>query len=316
MHRRLVELSKLDVGLCTFAVPLKECGWWRIGGPADLLVEPGSGEQLQTLLSALKRLDLTHVIIGDGSNILFDDKGFRGVVIRIGRRMSSVAVQGTDVVAGAGCFVPRLVSRLGRSGLSGLEHAVGIPGTLGGLVSMNGGSQRKSIGSNIVMVWTVDAIGVVKQYSREECQFAYRKSAFQQNNEVIYMVRLSLNVGNKDDIRTEMLGVLRSRRNKFPLKLPNCGSVFVSNPEMYDSVGPPGEVIEKCGLKGFRVGGAMVSEDHANFIVNIENASSVDVLKLIEHVNRRVFEKYGCLLKTEIKYICAEGGHFDATKLD
>jgi len=303
MRDTLQNLVKLDIGACSFDAPLSHHSWWQIGGPADLLVEPGSIEQVQTLMRELDRLALPYVVIGDASNLLFDDQGVRGVVIKIGRSLSQWAIQDQWVTAEAGAFVPRLVRRIGGAGLSGLEHAIGIPGTLGGLVLMNGGSMRQGVGSHVDRVWAVDREGVLKEYDHAACSFAYRHSALQMEKVVVVRVRLHCSQGDKKAIRREMLDILRSRRYKFPLKLPNCGSVFISDPAMYTIVGPPGKIIEDAGFKGYRVGDAMIPAIHANFIVNLGAASSEDVLAIIRTVRLTVFQRTGFWLQCEVRYV-------------
>lgn len=307
MHDLLHRLSQENVGKCTFNASLAKHCWWKIGGPADLLAEPGSTEQLCTLKRCLHEMGLPNITIGDGSNLLFDDAGVRGVVIKIGRGLSRVLIDGDSIEAEAGCFVPRLISALGRAGYRGIEHAVGIPGTLGGLVLMNGGSQRKGIGTHVDKVWAVNSVGERVKYFHDECGFAYRTSAMQDDDVTIVRVRLKLPRGDKRLIRQKMLEILRERRRKFPLKQPNCGSVFLSDPKMYETVGPPGKVIEDCGYKGLRVGGAQIPELHANFIVNVGGARSADVLEVITTVREGVLHKTGFLLACEVRYVHPDG---------
>lgn len=304
MHKALQELALLDIGHCRFDAPLREHSRWRIGGPADLLIEPCSIQQVQTLRRALRELSIPYVIIGDGSNLLFDDEGVRGVVVKIGRALSRFSISDNELIdAEAGVFVPKLVRCAAKFGLSGLEHAIGIPGTLGGLIVMNGGSMQKGIGSNVERVRAVNIEGELVEYDQEACKFAYRYSTLQEADLVIVDARLRCDVGDPRTIRREMLGILRSRRAKFPLKQPNCGSVFLSDPAMYKTVGPPGKVIEECGFKGYRVGDAMIPHMHANFIVNAGNATSSDVLQIIRMVRNTVNDRKGCLMMCEARYV-------------
>ena len=238
-YNALRELSQLDVGRVQFNAPMAEHTWWHIGGAADLLVEPCRIDQVQTLMKALRYLKLPSIVIGRGSNLLFDDRGVRCVVVKIGRTLSRISIQGEFVISEAGAFVPCLVRNIAHSGLSGLEHAVGIPGTIGGLVLMNGGSMRKSVGNNVEKVWAVNSTGDILEYDHAGCRFAYRHSALQEQAVILVKVGLRLAGGTPRDIRRKMLEILAVRRDKFPLKHPNCGSVFLSDPEMYAAVGPP-----------------------------------------------------------------------------
>ncbi|PLX86168.1 MAG: UDP-N-acetylenolpyruvoylglucosamine reductase, partial [Desulfuromonas sp.] len=188
-------------------------------------------------------------------------------------------------------------------GLTGLEHIVGIPGTIGGLVLMNGGSQRRGIGENVVEVQLVEADGQIRTLSRQACQFAYRQSALQGKGSVLVAVELCCAKGERQQIRRAMLADLRERRGKFPRKEPNCGSVFLSTTEMHATVGPPGRIIEEAGLKGLRVGDAEVSRQHANFIVNLGRATSAQILELIARIRQVVDRSIGFDLRCEVRYV-------------
>jgi UDP-N-acetylmuramate dehydrogenase len=303
MHELLRELTRHDIGQCDFSVPLRDHSCWRIGGPADLLVVPRSIEQVRTLMRKLHRLSLPFVVIGGGSNVLFDDAGVRGVVVKIGRHLSRVEICGNLVTSEAGIFVPQLMRQIGRAGLAGLEHAIGIPGTLGGLVLMNGGSMRQNVGSRVDKVWGVDRDGVLVKFEHADCRFEYRCSALQRMDIVVVRVRLQGTPSDRRSICREMLHILRNRRQKFPLKLPNCGSVFLGDPALYTTAGAPGKIIEQCGLKGYRVGDAMIPHLHANFIVNLGAARSADVLSIIHQVRKVVQERIGVLLMCEVRYL-------------
>jgi len=193
------------------------------------------------------------------------------------------------------------------AGLAGLEHTIGIPGTIGGLVLMNGGSQRKGIGENVRRVEVVSCEGRAVVLNREECAFSYRRSALQGTGVVVVRVELECERQDSREIRRLMLDDLRERRRKFPRKVPNCGSVFLSTSEMHASVGPPGKIIERAALKGARIGDAEVSHQHANFIVNHGSASSRDVLALIAHIRQVVNRQIGFNLCCEVRYVSPEG---------
>jgi len=223
------------------------------------LVEPESVLQVQRLMRVVAACGVPLVVLGQGSNILFPDSGIRGVVLKISRRMSRVTVEGGRLVCQAGVWLPHLARRAGEAGIGGIEHVVGIPGTLGGLVTMNGGSQRRYIGSSVRRVWGVDPRGEEICLSNDECRFAYRSSALQHSGLAVVQVELEGPRTEAAASRREMLETLRSRRLKFPLKQPNCGSVFLCDETLYSSLGAPGKLIQEAGLKGLRVGGAQVS---------------------------------------------------------
>ncbi|RLB67391.1 MAG: UDP-N-acetylenolpyruvoylglucosamine reductase, partial [Deltaproteobacteria bacterium] len=247
------------------------------------------------------------IVIGQGTNLLFDDAGLRGIILKLGHNFSRVDINDNRITAEAGAWVPGVARKAMQAGLAGLEHIIGIPGTLGGLVLMNGGSQRKGIGDNVRRVWVVNRKGDLVTLSREECSFSYRQSALQGSGAVVVKVELECEREQSQQIRRLMLEDLGERRRKFPRKEPNCGSVFLSTGEMHASVGPPGKIIEEAGLKGARVGNAEVSQRHANFIVNCNGATSKDVLSLIAHIRQVVYERIGFDLCCEVRYVSPTG---------
>lgn len=303
----LQEVSRLDVGHCTFGAPLADYCTWRIGGPADLLVEPQNIPQIQRLLRFIHQQPLPCITIGQGSNLLFSDAGLRGIVLRLGQNFARMAISQGRIIAEAGLWVPGLARQAQQAGLAGLEHIVGIPGTLGGLVLMNGGSHRQSIGDLVEQVTVVEKDGEVRELSAVECHFSYRHSALQHRGAVVVSVQLRCPRGERSEIRRAMLADLRERRHKFPLRTPNCGSVFLSTAAMHASVGPPGRIIEEAGLKGRRIGDAEVSRQHANFIINHGHASACDVLQLISTIRAQVRSSIDFALDCEVRYVTPEG---------
>ena len=291
-----------------FDVSLKEISRWKVGGVAQVVVTPKSIDELQNILSKIEEWQLPYVVIAGTSNLLFDSKGLDAIAIQIGSALSQVSIHNFEIVAEAGIWVPCLARKAMQAGLTGLEHTCGIPGTLGGLVYMNGGSQRKGIGESVQFVETLDSNGGLHRYSREECGFAYRHSVFQSKDEIIIRVGLKLEKAkDKKVVHQEMLHILRDRSQKFPRRYPNCGSTFVSNPAMYAEFGPPGKVIEDCDLKGFSVGDAKVTEHHANFINNLGTATSDEVLELIKHIRDTVYKKTGYLMEVEARFVDVYG---------
>jgi len=291
----------------TFDAPLSEISRWRIGGAAWALVEPSSAEEASAVLRVVKRHEVPFVIVGETSNILFDSGGFDGVLMRIGPRMSAFTIEGRDIHAQAGVSIPVLARAAAEAGLTGMEHAAGIPGTLGGLVMMNGGSQRKGIGSVVERATCADEYGELFSIDHEGFGFSYRTSSLQKRTAAILDVDLRLDYGIADDIVAEIDGILAERASKFPLDIPNCGSTFLSDPAMYSQIGPPGRAIEEAGLKGLRFGGAEISKKHANFIVNNGGASDSDVLRLIAVIRTTVFERTGFLMDCEVRHLSPKG---------
>ena len=289
-------------------VRLADISWYRIGGTADVLIEPESADVISKLIKYLKQQNILYSVIGDTSNILFDDAGYRGVLIKISKSMGAIDIrQDGTVSAGAGVYVPCFVKNVVAAGLTGCVHAIGIPGTLGGLVIMNGGSQRKGIGEQLVSVTIVDKDGDIQTLSRDECRFAYRSSYLQEINCIVVGASFKYEQGDKEALHSEALSILVERRKKFPRKYPNCGSVFLSNPAMYPIVGPPGKAIQDVGLKGERKGNAQISPLHGNFIINLGNASCHDVLYLINRCRRTVEKETGFVMDTEVRFLPEDG---------
>lgn len=303
----ITELERLCPGGVEEDVDLSKISQWRIGGSADLVLRPSSTAEVSALIGWLTAQGIQPVIIGRTSNLLFDDAGLRVPCIQIGNRMAGIMLEGLRVHAQAGAWVPGLARRLMQSGLGGGEHVCGIPGTLGGLICMNGGSQRKGIGSSILNVESVDTMGQVQNRAAHDCNFNYRHSIFQVNGEIITAATLQFVRRPVTEMRAEMRAILADRRRKFPRKQPNCGSVFKSNPAMYADIGPPGAAIERLGLKGMREGGALISPLHANFIVNTNSATARDVLTLITRIGEAVEASTGYRMEAEACFVTSNG---------
>lgn len=304
----MATLQSILPGAVHEQVDLSALSRWRVGGVADCIVAPRTVDEVRKLMTFVNEAGLPYVVIGSSSNLMFADEGLRVLGIHFGAAFASMRIDGDSVWSQAGVWVPEFARQVARAGLTGAEHVCGIPGTLGGLIYMNGGSQRKGIGDNIVEVTTMTPEGELRYYDQSSCTFAYRASRFQGTHEIILEARFQFDhSGESEAIRRSMLTILRQRRQKFPRKLPNCGSVFVSNPAMYDEYGPPGAVIEKCGLKGMKHGGAQISPLHANFIVNNGKATASDLLYLINKVRDTVKQHTGYDMPAEVRYLTPEG---------
>ncbi len=288
-------------------VSLSEVSAWKTGGVASLMIEPDTEDRLVDVLLYLHAINLGAIVIGNTSNLLFDDRGLSVPLIKISSKLSHVLCVDDNVYAQAGIWVPGFALKMMTHCLSGVEHISGIPGTLGGLVCMNGGSLRKCIGSSIISVKSIDFFGNVFQRSASECAFAYRSSIYQKKKEIITSVRMLLSSKPRPSIRNEMLSILRARRKKFPRKSPNCGSVFKSSPTLYNKLGPPGFVIQKLGFSGCSIGGAVVSPQHANFIVNRGNATSRDIIKLVQSIHSKVLSETNFSLEAEPLFVSFDG---------
>lgn len=280
--------------------PLSRHCTLKIGGVADYFSEPETELEIIFSLQFAIKNDLPYFVIGHGSNILFDDLGYRGLIIKIGEKFSKISIKGTKVLAQAGAWMPYVARKSQAKGLAGLEHTIGIPGNIGGIVVMNAGSQRKSISERLIKVRALDKDGKIHELSKEDCAFGYRKSIFQTKGWIILTAELNCEATSSKVIRTEMLKILRDRRGKFPRKSANCGSVFKSSPELYKKHGPPGHIIENLGLKGISVGGVGISKKHANFFVNTGSGKSKDFEELLHLVQDSFMKKHGCKLIEEV----------------
>jgi UDP-N-acetylmuramate dehydrogenase len=286
-------------------VHLSELTYWKIGGQCSAVFYPNSASSLQFILKLLEQYSVNCNIFGKTSNLLFTSNDIEGALIVLGKEFDYLTNIGKGHFAiGAGASVPWTSYALGSRGLSGLEHAIGIPGSFGGLLYMNGGSMRRAVGEVVKSVKVLNRKkNKIESIKVNDCGFSYRKSIFQNNEYIILEVEVLLSPAKPKEIKAEMLHILRQRRSKFPLKLPSCGSVFKSTPSIYESYGPPGKIIEDMGMKGLAIGGARISNEHANFIVNENMATSEDVMRLIEHVSDNFYRKTNIRLPTEVNFV-------------
>ncbi|WP_144744330.1 UDP-N-acetylmuramate dehydrogenase [Enorma burkinafasonensis] len=272
---------------------------YRIGGPADLFVTCHSYHALRRTVDVLARERVPWVVIGRGSNLLVADEGYRGAVITLGNEFGRtvLADDGRTLTVGAGVVLMRLVNEAYAKGLSGLEFAVGIPGTVGGAVSMDAGTRTEWIGSVVKEVVTFKPGAGFRHYGAGDIVWGYRTCTLPRD-EIVLEATLELEPAAKLDIRTKMERYLSRRRRTQPIGVASCGSVFRNPPE-----GSVGKMVEDCGLKGFSVGGAEVSPVHGNFIVNTGTATASDVAAVIRHVYEKVQEEYGVELQPEVKFL-------------
>ena len=270
---------------------------FRIGGKADFLALVQSVEEIAGIIKLCRENDVKYTILGNGSNVLVSDEGIDGVVIKISGKMSAVRVEGEKIFAQAGALLSVISHTAMENGLTGLEFASGIPGTLGGALYMNAGAYGGEMKDITKKITYMDSCGEIHEISGKDAGFGYRKSIFSENECIILSAELQLMPGNKEEIAGKMAELNGKRREKQPLNLPSAGSTF-KRPQGYFA----GKLIEDCGLKGYRAGGAMVSEKHSGFVVNYDNASAEDVKRLIKEVQAQVYEKFGVMLEPEVKF--------------
>ncbi len=293
-YNALVAIDGLDV---TQDASLAQCTTYRIGGPADLLVVANSYRALASAVRVLGQEGVPWVILGRGSNILASDQGYRGCVIRLGREFSRMMVEGTLVTAGSGVLLTKLVNETLTRELSGLECCAGIPGTVGGALSMDAGSRHEWIGRVVRDVVTFRPGEGMVRYAGSQIEWGYRWSSIP-SNEIILEATFELTPSTRDAIALEMNRRLARRRATQPTGKPCCGSVFRNPGDR--SVGA---LLEGCGLKGLRIGGACVSEKHANFVVNEGGATAMDVVQVINQMHDTVRDRYGVELTPEVKFL-------------
>ncbi|MCJ7805017.1 UDP-N-acetylmuramate dehydrogenase [Patescibacteria group bacterium] len=264
---------------------------FRLGGPADWLYQVKNEKDLIEAIAFCRQKKIPFLILGGGSNILFSDKGFRGMIIRMENR--GIKIENEKVIAGAGSPLNKLVKLTAENSLTGLEFLAGIYGTVGGAIVGNAGAWQENIGDKVKRVEIFDKNHQFKWLNREKCQFAYRQSRFKKNEEIILKAEFKLKKGNEREIKRK-IGENMRKREKQP-KESSAGSIFI-NPKPKSA----GLLIEACGLKGKKIGKAQISEKHANFIVNLGGAKAADVLELIALAQKKVKEKFKITLQPEI----------------
>ncbi|OWZ83954.1 UDP-N-acetylmuramate dehydrogenase [Natranaerobius trueperi] len=270
---------------------------FKIGGPADIFLSPSKIEEIEWALEVAKKEDINYYVLGNGSNVLIDDQGLRGMVIYLGENYTDVKVNGTNITAQSGVSLKELSLLALENNLTGLEFAVGIPGTLGGGVYMNAGAYGGQLGDAIEEVVCI-VQGNIKTYQKDSIEFGYRSSTFQKEGAVILEGVVSLDKDKHTEIKKLMDDFTQRREDKQPVEMASAGSVF-KRPEGYYA----GKLIQDSGLKGHKIGGAQVSTKHCGFIVNIGNASSNDVKKMIQYIQQTVKAKFGVSLERELRYL-------------
>jgi len=278
-------------------VPLSEKSTFRIGGPATLFIQPDSQEQIALTLTFAARENIPLMVLGAGSNILFADEGYSGAVLHLGGAFAEIRREGAHLIScQAGAKLSDLCEFAQSQGLAGLEFAYGIPGTVGGAVYMNAGAYGGQIEDVVQTASFVDIDGKLTEFTAAQMAFDYRRSAFMKMSGALTGATFKLTPAPPEEIRAKMDDYMARRREKQPLEHPSAGSTFKRPPGNYASA-----LIDQCGLKGLRAGGAAVSEKHAGFIVNLGGATCKDVLELIGQVQRRVEAETGYKLEREVQ---------------
>ena len=276
--------------------PMSRHTTFRIGGPAALMALPGTMEEVQTVFKTAAELDVEPFFLGNGSNLLVADKGYPGFIVKLTRDFDEIREVSRGVEAGSAVLLSRLSNALVGRGLTGLEFASGIPGSVGGAVTMNAGAYGGEMAQVLEEVAFLDEAGEVCTLPASECDFGYRHSIFSNRKCLILEARFHLEPGDPATIKARMDELTARRREKQPLEFPSAGSMFKRPPGHFAAA-----LIDQCGLKGLTVGGAQVSEKHAGFVVNRGGATCADVLELAQRVRERVLAQTGVELEMEVK---------------
>ena len=279
--------------------PIREYTTFKVGGPVDLVVIVKNKNELKSVLQLITQIGIPWMVIGKGSNLLITDDGLDGVVILLdGDFKSSQIFENKMLYCGAGMELSEVSELAFQNGYTGSEFAIGIPGSFGGGIFMNAGAYDGETSSIIHEVEWMNENGDIYNFSKKNCSFEYRKSFFQKNKGIILGATLSLELGNLAEIKAKMDDLTEKRNSKQPLECPSAGSTFKRPPGYY-----AGTLIQEAGLKGFSLGGAQVSEKHAGFVINANQATAEDILKLMDHIRKRVFEYAQVWLVPEVRIL-------------
>jgi UDP-N-acetylmuramate dehydrogenase len=273
---------------------MKKHTTFRLGGNAEILVTPNKYTDIQAIIEVCNKFGTKYYLIGNGSNTLVKDSGFDGVIIKTSH-LNKIEIDDTKITAQCGALLPVLAQHALKSALTGMEFLSGIPGTVGGAVCMNAGAYGKEICSVIESVKILYSNGTIRDLKREEISFSYRHTDLQDQNIIVLETSFKLEHGDINEIKSYTETLRKKRQTTQPLEHPNAGSIFKKCGEF-----PAGYLIDRAGLKGYSVGGAQVSEKHANFIVNKGSASASDIIALIEYIEKVIKEKDNLILDTEV----------------
>ena len=278
--------------------PMSRHTTFRIGGNADYFVKPGNADEVAAVIVVCREYNIPYFILGNGSNLLVSDDGYRGMIINIMDNMDSVTVDGRIITAQAGAMLVRVSVMARDNALTGLEFASGIPGTIGGAVYMNAGAYGGEMKNVVKTVRAIDEYGRIYELDSEKMDFSYRHSIVEERKLIVLEVTLELEHGSREAIDDRMKELAEARRSKQPLEYPSAGSTF-KRPEGYFA----GKLIMDAGLRGYSVGGAQVAEKHCGFVINKGGATASDVEELIRDVQHDVDDKFGVTLEPEVKML-------------
>ena len=292
-------IRKIDEEYIIENVPMAEHSSFKAGGNADLMVLPQSIDQLKEVLQILAGCDYPYMILGNGSNILVRDGGYRGIMVKMGSAFDDVQVDGNRVVCGAGALLSVAAKTAAAAGLAGLEFASGIPGSIGGAAFMNAGAYDGEMKFVLEKARVISKDGSADRYmTPDELDMGYRHTVLHETGDIVAEAVFKLEAGNIDEIKAKIADLTQRRNSKQPVSFPSAGSFF-KRPTGYFA----GKLVQDAGLKGLTVGGAQVSELHSGFVINIGGATATDILQLMEIVQQTVMDKFGVMLEPEVRII-------------
>ena len=296
----ILEKSKLNKENLYYDEPMAKHTSFKIGGPADVFIKVDNIEELKETLDLSKKNQIPLTIIGNGSNLLVTDKGIRGITAKLNLKDIEIKNENNKQIikVDAGVPVGLLAQKLLKEEITGFEELSGIPGTIGGAVIMNAGAHGKELKDILKKVTAMDYNGNIHEFTNEECLFSYRNSRFQKEKYIILQATLELEKGNSTEIKEKMDEYMQFRKEKQPIEYPNAGSTFKRGEDFVTA-----KLIDEAGLKGYKIGGAQVSEKHAGFIVNVDNATAKDVIELTDYIKEKIEEKFGKKINLEIQII-------------
>ena len=280
--------------------PMSSHCTFRAGGTAKYYVIPDEYTKVRDVLRLCVEENIPYYVIGNGSNLLVQDDGFDGVIIEIDSALAEIEINGNEIVAKAGAKLSKIAVKALNESLTGFEFAHGIPGNLGGAVTMNAGAYGGEMKDVLKWVKVLDNNGEMKTLKAEELELGYRTSIIVKEKMIVLEACIELHEGNRDETEMHMKELMAKRKEKQPLEYPSAGSTF-KRPEGYFA----GKLIQDAGLKGYRVGGAMVSEKHSGFVINYDNATATDIINLMKDVRKKVYEEFQVTLEPEVKILPA-----------
>jgi len=292
-------MNKIDEEYIIENVPMAQYTSFKAGGNADMLVMPQSIDQLKDVLQVLSGHDYPYMILGNGSNILVKDSGYRGIMVKLGSAFDDVKVEGSRVICGAGALLSVAAKTAAAAGLTGLEFASGIPGSIGGAIFMNAGAYDGEMKFVLEKARVISRDGGEDRYmTPDELDMGYRHTVLHESGDIAVEAVFKLEEGDVDEIKAKIADLTQRRNSKQPVNFPSAGSFF-KRPTGYFA----GKLVQDAGLKGLTVGGAQVSELHSGFVINIGGATATDILQLMEIVQQTVMDKFGVMLEPEVRII-------------